>query len=894
MSGALATAANPPTDALAAALRGLVAIPHDVLGVGSRVLAERLPPLVVTAGVVAVLAVTVLVVVVVEWRGRMRHRRDRAGGQRVRILPGPRVDPAGAVMFWQHLLGLLPHRWYRRRVGHLVFEYTFTADGVEVSVWVPGCVPAGLVAAAARSAWPGSRTTTEPAGAEPVTPGTETGSSSAGVAGGVLRLARPQGLPIRTDHPVDPLRALLGAVGPLQPGHAALVQVLARPISGARFAARARGGRGAGGVSGALVWVAGVVAVGLAGLVQEVTEVVVHGPGHRSSSRPGPTTRSRTTDRAGTIGSERGVARRVDSSRDRAIAAKATGAGGGYRAVIRYLATTTPTDHSPDATRTAEHASTGRAHAVASAFAEFSGHNHYRRRPLRRPHTTIAGRRLRGGDAVSVVELAALAHLPTDDHVPGLRRAGAAAIAPPPQVPRSGPQVRPLGDSDAIAARPVGITVTDARHHLWIIGATGAGKSTLMVHGVLADAAAGRSVVVLDPKGDLITDIYTRLPDRARARTVLIDPDRPPADGRWPCLNPLDRPRPTHSPVHGQGGAGLGGAGGDVAVENVVSVFARVFSAAWGHRSEDLLRVACLTLRTRPGPASLAELPDLLTDPHARRHAVAHLLPGSPLRKFWDWFDQLPDSARAQIGAPLLNKLRAILLRPFAAQLLCGPSTVDLPRLLDTGGLLLVRLPKGVLGEDTVRLIGSLLVSQVWQAALARAAQPEHQRRDASLLLDECHNFLHLPYRIEDMLAEARGFRLSLTLAHQHLAQLTPALRDGIATNARNKILFAVSPDDATHLARHTLPELGAHDLAHLDGFHAAARLMTGTGEARAFTLTTRPLPPALPLLRPCAAPVRVPRPGAHGGPPPPPRPRHRPGWHPARPERVDPRRSSR
>ena len=878
---------------------------------GGEPVSGALPTLAVVAVALAVLAVAVLVVVVVEWRGRVWHRRDRAGGQRVRILPGPRVDPAGAVMFWQHLLGLLPHRWYRRRVGHLVFEYTFTAHGLDISVWVPGCVPAGLVAAAARSAWPGSRTTTEPvgtepAGTEPGGPGTETVLRPVGVAGGVLRLARPQGLPIRTDHPVDPLRALLGAVGPLQPGHAALVQVLARPLSGARFtaaaAARGRAGGGAGRVGGALAWVAGVVAAGLAALVQEFAELIVHGPGRRShgwsSSHTSLAARSHTADRAGTTGPGRGVARRVDSLRDHAIAGNATGAGGGYRTAIRYLATTTPTNPSPDAAHTAQHASIGRAHAVASAFAEFSGHNHYRRRPLRRARTVIEGRRLRRGDVLSVAELAALAHLPTDDHVPGLRRAGAAAIAPPPQVARSGPQVRPLGDSDAIAARLVGLTVADARHHLWIIGATGAGKSTLMVHGVLADAAAGRSVVVLDPKGDLITDIYTRLPDRARARTVLVDPDRPPADGRWPCLNPLDPPRPTrsptHGPVHGQGGTAQGGAGGDVAVENVVSVFARVFSAAWGHRSEDLLRVACLTLRTRPGPASLAELPDLLTDPRARRHVVAHLLSGSPLRQFWDWFDQLPDSARAQIGAPLLNKLRAILLRPFAAQLLCGPSTVDLPRLLDTGGLLLVRLPKGVLGEDTVRLIGSLLVSQVWQAALGRAAQPEHHRRDASLLLDECHNFLHLPYRIEDMLAEARGFRLSLTLAHQHLAQLTPALRDGIATNARNKILFAVSPDDAAHLARHTLPELGAHDLAHLDGFHAAARLMTGSSEARAFTLTTRPLPPTQPP-PPSAAPGRVlPRPGARGGPPPHPRPRHRPGWHPAPPGPVDPRRSGR
>ena len=124
-------------------------------------------------------------------------------------------------------------------------------------------------------------------------------------------------------------------------------------------------------------------------------------------------------------------------------------------------------------------------------------------------------------------------------------------------------------------------------------------------------------------------------------------------------------------------------------------------------------------------------------------------------------------------------------------------------------------------------------------------------------MIDECHNFLNLPYRIEDMLAEARGFRVGLTLAHQNLAQLPPELREGINTNARNKIMFSVSPDDATHLARHTLPELSPHDLAHLDAFHAAARLLHHGAETRAFTLTTRPLP-TVRRAASCSGPVSV------------------------------------
>jgi hypothetical protein len=684
------------------AMPDLVPLPREV----GRLLLAHLPALAIAAAVV-----TVVVLGLGEWWARRRHARDLAGAQRVRILPGPRVDPAGAIAFWQHLLGLLPHRWAHRRAGHVVFEYTFTSDGLDLSVWLPASVPAGLVAAAARSAWPGSRTTTEPA--EPAAPahtataatltGAGTGALPPSVAGGVLRLARPPALPIRTDHTADPLRALIGAVGPLRLGHTAVVQILARPLAGPRFAAATRARGGAGGPLRAVAWLAQLVAVGLAALVQEVAQLAVQGPGHRAQLGRSPYNHSpyaRLEHRPGEFhdpwkGAGLRVARRVTSARDRAAAIKSDGSGGGYRTLIRYLATTTPTDPSPDATRTAQHAARGRAHAVASTFAEFSGHNHYRRRPFRRPLRTIERRRLRRGDALSIAELAALAHLPTDEHVPGLRRAGAAAIAPPPQIPSAGPGVRPLGDSDAIPGRPVGVSIADARHHLWIIGATGAGKSTLLVHGVLADATAGRAAVVLDPKGDLITDIYARLPEHARARTVLIDPDQPGADGRWPCLNPLDPPRSAPDQTN---------AGGDAAVEHVVSVFARVFSAAWGHRSEDLLRVACLTLRAQRGAdvgaVSLADLPALLTDSNVRRRAAAGLRPDSPLRQFWDWFDQLPDGARAQVAAPLLNKLRAILLRPFAAQLLCGRSTVDLAQMLDHGGLLLVRLPKGVLGAD--------------------------------------------------------------------------------------------------------------------------------------------------------------------------------------------------
>jgi len=199
------------------------------------------------------------------------------------------------------------------------------------------------------------------------------------------------------------------------------------------------------------------------------------------------------------------------------------------------------------------------------------------------------------------------------------------------------------------------------------------------------------------------------------------------------------------------------------------------------------------------------------------------------------------EGLRAQVIGPVLARLRAFLLRDFVKNVIgTAHTSFQMSKILD-GGLLLCRLPKGVLGEETARILGSLIVARTWQAAIARAAQPEDQRRDATLYIDECHNFLNLPGSVDDMLAEARGFRLGLVLAHQNLAQLPKETADAISANARSKIFFNVDPNDARELAKHTKPELDDHDLAHLDVFTASARLLVANREMPAFTFTTNP-----------------------------------------------------
>ncbi|HZD69953.1 MAG TPA: type IV secretion system DNA-binding domain-containing protein [Actinomycetes bacterium] len=457
------------------------------------------------------------------------------------------------------------------------------------------------------------------------------------------------------------------------------------------------------------------------------------------------------------------------------------------------------------------------AHGITGAFVAYAGRNQFVRRRLGRPARALETRGLRRGDLLSVAELAGLCHLPWDLSVPGVARAGARSVAPAPGVPATG---KVLGDADAGGSRPVAITPADARHHLHVLGATGSGKSTLLARLVLQDVQAGRGAMVIDPRGDLIRDVLDRLPKRAIGRTVLLDPDEQDAP---PTLNMLE------------------GQDAELAVEHVVEVFRRVFARAWGPRTDDVLRSACLTL-LRHGPATLADVPRLLSDQGFRERLTAGLDDPAGLSGFWNWYQDLTPAGQAQVVGPALSRLRAVLLRGFARDVLGQTaSSFDLAEVLD-GGMLLARLPKGVLGDDTSRLLGSFVVAKTWQAALERARAGEHARVDATLYIDEAHNFLHLPYRYEEMLTEARGYRLGLVLAHQHLDQLPTELREAAAANARTKVYFTVSPDDARHLEPHVAPELGAHDLSHLGVWQAAVRPFAGGQELPACTIRTRPL----------------------------------------------------
>ncbi|MFI7578290.1 type IV secretory system conjugative DNA transfer family protein [Micromonospora sp. NPDC049497] len=738
-----------------------------------------------------------------------RHRRLAVGAKWLTIAAPPEVTPQAAAAFWTTLVGVLtPSVWRRRVYGcpHVGWEYTWTGRALTIRVWVPGTVPPGAVEAAVRAAWPAATMTSSDADAPiPAQVGQQ--------VGGAHWPQHTDGLPLRTEHDTDPLRALLAAGSEVRHREHACVQILARPaparrVRAARRAAAATGRHPHGRPDAATRAVSGAAQLAIEPLLWFL-DVFTPGPSR-------PRSPAYTTGRP----AERDP---VATAEARTVVDKAVRVPH-FEIAVRFAVATDP-DRPADKERARQvrRRLFDLGHTIASAAATYTGPNRLRRMKMPQPVATIAGRRLRRGFLATVPELAALAALPQDLAVPGLDRARAKAVPPPVQVPSGGRGVKVLGRSQ-IGHHSVGLRVTDARQHVHVVGKTGVGKSALLLNMILGDIKAGRGTVVIDPRGDLITDILDRLPASHAKKIVIIDPDQENPG----CFNPLDDQGDPH-----------------LAVDNLVGIFAKIFQGQWGPRMDDTMRVACLTLMRHAKP-TLSLVPSLLQDRQFRARFTHGLDDPDGLGGFWLWYDGINEQFRGQVIAPVLARLRAFLLRDFVKSVIGNAhSSFDMGTVLD-GGVLLCRLPKGILGEETSRILGSMIVARVWQAAIARATIAEGQRKDACLYVDECQNFLTLPGSVADMLAEARGFRLGLVLAHQDLAQLPRDLAAAVSANARTKLFFTVDPADARELSRHTKPELDEHDLAHLDVYTAAARLLVGNRELPGVTVVTNPPAPVV------------------------------------------------
>lgn len=344
-----------------------------------------------------------------------------------------------------------------------------------------------------------------------------------------------------------------------------------------------------------------------------------------------------------------------------------------------------------------------------------------------------------------------------------------------------------------------------ALHHLHVLRPTGTGKSTLLVNLIAQDMAAGRAVIVVDPQGDLITDVLERVPPARRDDVIVLDP----ADTSAPVgLNPLL----------------TRGRNPEVVADGLLGIFKGLYGEALGPRSQDILHACLLTLTGR-GDASLVMLPLLLTNPGFRRTVTARVQDPLALGPFWQWFESISEGERQAAIAPLQNKIRQWIMRPSLRNVI-GQRTpkLSVAEVFGKRRILLVSLAQGQLGPEGAALLGSLVVAELWQATTERSNVPKAQRHPVTVFLDEFSAFLNLPTDLADALARSRGMGVAYTLAHQFLNQLTPAMRAAVLANTRSRVCFQLAPEDAAVLAR-SERELTAEDFTSLGRYEVYASL---------------------------------------------------------------------
>ena len=353
---------------------------------------------------------------------------------------------------------------------------------------------------------------------------------------------------------------------------------------------------------------------------------------------------------------------------------------------------------------------------------------------------------------------------------------------------------------------PLGIKQADRLSHMYVIGKTGVGKSTLLQTLALQDFEAGRGFALVDPHGDLVEPLAKGIATLDPERLVYLNAPDP-----WQPYgyNPLRRVRDDKIPL---------------AVSGLLETLKKLWPDAWGVRMEHVLRNTLYTLLERND----AKLPDILrlySDDDFRKEVVRDIR-NEVVKEFWkSEFNEYPARLRAEACAPIQNKLGALLSDPTLYRILVEPE-IDLHfrSLMDEGMILLVNVSKGRLGEDSALLLGSLVVSTLGLAAFSRAEQSPGERKPFFVYLDEFHNFTTL--MLANMMSELRKYGIGLALAHQYFHQLEPDIRHAVLGNTGTLISFRVGPEDAALLAREFQPKFEVEDLLNLPNYRIYLKLM--------------------------------------------------------------------
>lgn len=398
-------------------------------------------------------------------------------------------------------------------------------------------------------------------------------------------------------------------------------------------------------------------------------------------------------------------------------------------------------------------------------------------------------------------ELASIYHFPHPDDVPHIVHVLAKKAEPPRDLPKEGAlneaSVSPFGMTNFHNQNfKFGLKRSDRRRHLYVVGKSGTGKSKLLELLIVSDILAGHGVGVLDPHGDLVDSILRHIPEHRMDDVVYFNP----ADFEHPvAFNPLEQvPQELRVRV----------------TIGFIDIFKKLFGNNWSSRLEHVLRYTCLALLDSPNTTVLSIL-KMLSDKNYRQKIVARIQ-DSVIKNFWvnefaAWSEKFDNEAIM----PILNKVGQFvstsLIRNIVGQ---TENKINIEKIMNEGKILLMRISKGNLGEENAQLIGSMVVTKIQQAAMARTTIPEEQRRDFYLYCDEFQYFATDSF--SEILSEARKYHLNLTMAHQFMGQLSNLIRTTAFGNVGTIINFRVGAEDAAILENEYTPVFKTRDIINL------------------------------------------------------------------------------
>lgn len=356
-----------------------------------------------------------------------------------------------------------------------------------------------------------------------------------------------------------------------------------------------------------------------------------------------------------------------------------------------------------------------------------------------------------------------------------------------------------------------GIKDKDRLQHIYCIGKSGTGKSTLLKSMAVSDIRRGNGICVIDPHGDVARELIAKIPEWRKKDLVYFNPKE--ADNTV-----------TFNPLHG-----IPSNYQYLVASGLVSTFKKIWADSWGVRMEHILRFSLLALLYYPD-ATLLDIQPLLTNREFRGKVLQYVT-DKHILSFWiNEFDKYSPSFRSEAISPILNKT-GIFLASVPLRNVVGQKTKGLKfqEIMDKKKLLICNLSKGEIGEDTSMILGSMIVTAIQLAALHRAKQNESIRVPFYLYIDECHTFITLSFA--DILAEARKYGLSIFLCHQYIEQLDERVMKAVFGNVGTLISFRVGAIDAKYLAKEFHTVFDEKDFVSLPRFSMYLKLMIdGTG----------------------------------------------------------------